>query len=241
MKKTFYASIADNYDYIFPYNPAQVNFVQQFLKEEDCGGVLEVGCGTGNLSFGLASVFKRVEAIDLDREMLSIAREKNTYEHLNFHELNMLNLSDIENGEEFDGVVCFGNTMVHLKNLQQVELFVLQTKTLLKPGGSLFIQIINYDRILDKKVSALPTIDNDHIKFVRNYEYLEDIHKIDFKTKLTLKKSMEQIENSQLLFPIRKNELEFILKKYFSEVKYYGNFKGDELSVDSIPLIVVAK
>lgn len=241
MQQSFYASIADNYDYIFPFNPVQVEFIKKSIHKTDSKQILEVGCGTGNLTFGLASHFEQVKGVDLDEEMLERAKQKNRFENVSFQKLNMLKLDEKFASNSVDALVCFGNTMVHLSNLQEVESFVLQSKKVIKPGGVLAIQIINYDRILDQTINHLPTIDNDVIEFIRSYEYLKDEHKIDFQTVLTLKRKNERIENSQLLLPIRQLELEKILMKYFTDIEFFGSFKRDPLGSGSVPLIVTAK
>jgi len=240
----FYQSIAKYYDHIFPGNPMQVEFVASGMENpEKCKEleILDIGCGTGNLSFGLAERFGEVTGIDLDSEMLEMARDKAVElgKDISFINLNMLELNERFGPDYFDCIASFGNTMVHLDTLKDVEEFLKGAKDILKAGGKLFIQIINYDRILDRKIEGLPTIENEHIKFERFYRYDEENHKVAFRTLLTVKEENLQIENEINLMPIRKNELEHILEKCgFEDIKFFGGFTGAELTMESIPLIV---
>ena len=64
---------------------------------------------------------------------------------------------------------------------------------------------------------------------------------MNFETVLTLKKSGQQIKNTIQLYPLRKSEIEELLKKAgFSKWQFYGNFQRDALTKNSIPLVVEA-
>jgi len=153
----------------------------------------------------------------------------------------MLDLESNDLLQVMDVVLCFGNTLVHLSSEDEILNFLQQAKQLLKPGGKLMIQLINYDRIFNHGIKGLPTIENDEIRFVRNYHYTEDESKLDFETILSIKNSGEEIRNNVRLFPIRKERLhELIMQAGFGDICFYGNFKRAPFSADSIPLIIEA-
>ncbi len=237
---TFYQSIADYYEHIFPLNIDQVHFIKTSFDNTSNLSVLDIGCGIGSLSFELAGLFKKVTAIDLDFAMLEKANEKND-RGIHFQKLNMLDIETKYGANSFDAVVCFGNTLVHLDGSGQVLDFFRQAKDVLKQNGKLLFQIINYDRVIDQNIKSLPTIENNNIQFVRNYHYHPVENKIGFETILTNKISGVQIKNHIRLFPIRKQALADLLEKAgFQQINFYGNFKHSSLSPESIPLVCVA-
>lgn len=239
---SFYASIANLYDYIFPLSPAQVNFAVEKIDDIKNKHLLEVGCGTGNLTLAIAEHCKTIVGVDLDSEMLSLATNKSKKGNIIFHEENMLFLDTLFSSNSFDGIICFGNTIVHLDSLSEIESFLRNCHLILKEKGKLLLQLINYERILNEQVDHLPTLENSTILFERNYDYLKSKHKINFKTKLFYKPNNEMIENEQFLFPITKNELLQLLKNNGFEVqKCFGNFKGEKLDENSVPLIIEAQ
>ena len=141
--------------------------------------------------------------------------------------------------DAFDAIICFGNTLVHLENISEILDFFMQTKTILKEGGKFLLQIINFDRILDQNIDSLPTLENDHIKFVRNYHYLKDRHLIEFKTILTIKSTNQVFLNNIPLFPIRQSEIEnVLLEAGFKTIQFFGNFNSDPLLPESIPMVI---
>ena len=117
------------------------------------------------------------------------------------------------------------------------------------------MQMINYDRILDSGINSLPTLETDDIRFVRKYHYRienqQDDRKvvdpfqrvdplnIEFETILTMKSTGQVIQNQIPLFPIRKAALEnTLLQAGFTNLHFFGSFKGDPMEEESIPLIL---
>lgn len=236
----FYKSIAEYYKEIFPLQPAQAGFVRDSFDDPSVTSLLDVGCGTGDLTVQLATSFKRITGIDLDVAMLEIAR-KSTPENVEFQSLNMLDIGKRLGMGTYEGILCFGNTLVHLNEPQNISAFIQQAAGVLARGGKLLIQIINYDRILDQKIKALPPIESNQYSFERIYHYNKDEHILNFETILKIKKRGESIRNQIPLYPLRKAELSDMLKEAgFSSISYFGNFLKAPLKKSSIPLVVEA-
>lgn len=235
----FYDSISKYYHHIFPLNKAQIGFVKNSHTEDTQKlSILDIGCAIGDLSLELSQSFKEVVGIDLDKGMIEKAKN---IQHLSFELRNMLEIEqDFGNGR-FDLIACFGNTLVHLESEEMVLDFLRKANEVLKENGKLLFQIINYDRIIDQNINHLPTIENDEIKFERNYTYHSDKKIVDFETILTVKENNQQISNNIPLLALRKDKvLELLEKAGFKKISFYGNFKRDELNSNSQPLIVEA-
>lgn len=230
----FYTRISKYYNSVFPLNKAQIPFVLSSLEEAKA--LLDIGCGTGGLSMALADNFESITAIDTNEQMLEIARN-NSSVSIDFVNMSMLEIDEHMSPNSFDGILCFGNTVVHLDNIDEISIFFKKVKSLLSTNGKFLFQLINYDNVLDNNLTGLPTIDNDQIKFERNYT-LDTEGKIDFSTILTIKETREEIRNSVKLFPIRKNEIESALKDAgFNTILAYSSFKKAHYNPQSIPLV----
>lgn len=243
MSSHFYTSIARYYQHIFPANPEQVRFLSTVLPYNGAK-VLDVGCATGDLSFALSRFGFPIWAFDFDAEMIQIAQNAKSEETLFpvFEMLDMRLIGDHYPETFFDTVICFGNTLVHLLNDDDILKFIQATYKVLSPEGKLTIQILNYQYIFDNQIKSLPLIENEHIAFERRYEYENDGDLIDFNTKLTIKSTGQEITNSVKLYAIRQNKLQELLAKAgFGSFEFFGNFKSEPLTNTSLPLILTCQ
>jgi len=240
--KSFYQQIAPYYHHIFKINANQVDFIKLTIPESDCK-VLDIGCGIGTLSFELTNYYKNVLGIDMDAEMVLAAskKKKDKSNSIQFQQISMLKLDTLIDNNSVDGIICFGNTLVHLNSLDEITDFLQQSKAVLKSNGKLLLQIVNYDKIIEKDIKQLPLIENDEILFERNYCYRKSENKIDFNTRLTVKSTQQIIENSIELLPLLKKELALLLNKAgFDNCNYYGNFNLEPYAIESSALIIEA-
>ncbi len=233
----FYKKISSYYDKIFPLNKITEEFLAKEFSESK--KILDLACGDGKYTDVLADEKRFVSGVDLDRGMLEAAKEKyGSNPNAEFLEGDMLELSKIFTKDEFDGIFCIGNSLVHLTSQDLIERFIKETHVILKNNGKFIVQIINYDRILDKNIDFLPAIKNDGIEFIRNYHREENSRIIDFHT--ILKTPEGDIESHQDLYSIRKEELvNLFTSNGFSIESEYSSFGKDSWNEDSLQSIFV--
>ncbi|MBP8792525.1 MAG: class I SAM-dependent methyltransferase [Lutibacter sp.] len=237
---SFYQQIAPYYHHIFKINVLQIDFIKSKIPEKEAK-LLDVGCGIGTLSFELINYYSNILGIDMDAEMINAALNKNKSKSVQFQQLSMLDLKGFIDKNSLDGIICFGNTVVHLNSLNEIADFLQQAKTALKVGGKLLLQIVNYDKIIAKNIQQLPLIDNDEIIFERTYNYKASENKIDFNTRLKVKSTQQIIENSIKLLPLLKKDLANLVHDAgFNHFNFYGNFNQEPHSLESPALIIEA-
>lgn len=240
----FYSSISKYYAEIFPYQPAQLQFVKSRAGETSGKQVLDIGCAMGELAFQLATNGAIVTGIDLNEDLLEQAKAKAVltgFETSNpkFLKGNMLELKTGFQRGQFDAVLCFGNTLVHLQSPALVQQMLDGIFSVLKPGGHFLLQILNYDFILDEPVTELPVIDTENIRFTRKYRFPESGSLIQFQTELLIKSENKTIENETPLLAIRSSQLTELLQNAgFSEIELFSNFKQEPFGGKHLPLVV---
>jgi glycine/sarcosine N-methyltransferase len=209
----FYEQISKYYDYIFPVGDEQLEFLKSlFYKTPE--KVLDIACGSGGYSVELAKSGHNVTAVDLDDKMVELAIKKANKESLKIEiyqcDMKELNHKFIDS-QNFDFIFCIGNSIAHLKSPDDIQEALYQMYSILNPGGTLVLQIINFDRILKHSISELPTLRNSEIglEFIRKYMYDSESGHIAFNTVLIVNNanSMERFENSIELFPILSSKL----------------------------------
>lgn len=228
--------------------------------------LLDIGCSNGRLAFMLAQSGYDVTAFDLNPEMIAKAkavatdadnpRKCDEYDEaicssssvrpgaLHLLELNMLDVPEAFAAETFDCAYCVGNTLVHLEDDLAILRALRGFASVIKSDGLLVIQILPYASILKKRPMQLPLIDNDVLRFERFYDYTdcEEISRIRFRTRLTIKTTGESWQGEEELYPITESVLTALLRKAgFQVIETYGSFAGEPVHEDSPALILVCK
>jgi len=235
----FYSSISKYYSEIFPYKTVQLQFVKDSIGNLESNQILDIGCATGLLDLQLAMSGATIVGIDLNEDLLKQAKENKKHSRLKFQHGNMLELKSDFKAGIFDAVLCFGNTLVHLETIGLVKKMVEGAKYVLKPGGSLLIQILNYDYILAEQISELPVIETDKIKFVRKYKFQKNSSIIRFETQLEIKQENKTVSNETSLLALKSEVLMQLLKDVgFTDIHFYANFTKEAFGGKHLPLIL---
>jgi SAM-dependent methyltransferase len=236
----FYGLLVRHYDEVFPLDRTWTDFVAAGLPNRRADlSVLDAGCGTGGLAIDLADRGYAVTGIDESGEMIAAANSKvRTPGNPVFERADMREFVRSAAEGSFDAAVCFGNTLVHISPDDVAE-FLLGLSRVLKRDGKIFVQVLNYDRILAKRPAELPVLEADGVRLVRTYEYLAD-GRIGFGIRLTANGTVAGSE--LVLHPMRKTDLaEMLVMAGFDKVRWYGGFDGSELNDDSFLLIASAE
>lgn len=235
---SFYTSIAKYYSEIFPFKPLQLDFVKNQSDGVNGKQILDIGCATGELAFQLAKNGADVSGIDVNRDLLQQTQNKK-HDNLYFQIGDMLELEQDFRENQFDVVLCFGNTLVHLPDTNSIDAMLDGVYGILKPSGKFLLQILNYDYILDEQVSELPLIETENIRFVRKYKFEENKKHIKFQTDLHLKKENEVISNEAQILGLKSSDLVDLLQQSgFTDIHLYANFKEENAGGKHLPLVV---
>ncbi|MDL2209798.1 class I SAM-dependent methyltransferase [Desulfovibrio sp. OttesenSCG-928-O18] len=232
----FYQELSKYYDEIFAVDAAEMGFVASLLRGRE--SLLDIGCGTGNKTV-LLSDTARITGVDADPGMIERARADNARPGVRYDVLDMTELGGALPPGSFDAAVCLGNTLVHLTKPEAVNALCRTVHALLVPGGVFACQILNYARILDRKVTELPVIDTAHTRFVRRYVPRGGL--LGFATELTVKETGETFCNETPLLPLRPEALEAALGQAgFTRQEHYGSYAGGSFNEDSFVIITAA-
>ncbi len=142
-----YASIRD-----YPREAAELD---RLIQEKRPGArtLLDVGCGTGAHLAHLTGY--EVEGLDLDPEMLAVARER--LPEVPFHEGDM---ADFDLGKRFDAVVCMFSSIGYVRTEESMARH-------LEPGGVLVVEPwLSPEVWLDRHVAAV-FVDEPELKIAR--------------------------------------------------------------------------
>jgi len=132
-----------HYDALWPglHRRNELGFYKR-LAEEYGEPVLELGCGTGQLTIPLAEAGIEVVGLDLAASMLERAREKAAERSIDV-EWVQGDCRDFNLGRQF-GIVFFpANSLLHLLHRRDLQACLAQVKAHLKLGGAFAFEIFN--------------------------------------------------------------------------------------------------
>ncbi len=155
-------------------NPLRLNYVDR-LAGISGKTVLDVGCGGGILSEGMARMGARVTGIDLSDKALQVARLHllESGNQVDYRKIEVETLAE-EMPQSFDVVTCL-EMLEHVPDPQSV---ISACKRLVKPGGWVFFSTLNRNpksylfAIIGAEylLNLLPRGTHDYAKFIKPSE-----------------------------------------------------------------------
>lgn len=167
------------------------------LSKESVG--LDLGCGTGVLTFKIAKLVKKIIGLDISDKMIQVARNKNIDSRSNI----IFKKADISEKLEFpDNKFNFVISVATLCHINSLARIYREVHRVLKPGG-----VFIFDEIISKLNKPFRPKYNDYLKeFTQNgtiiwsRHTLEDhlivIKRLGFKLEKVIKTNIdEEIKN----------------------------------------------
>lgn len=108
--------------------------------------VLDVACGIGTQSLGLAARGFEVTASDLSAAVVERARQEARIRNLSI-DFSVCDMREVNthHGKKFDAVICAGNSLPHLLNDEDIYRALDAMYQSLEPGGGCIITMRQYD------------------------------------------------------------------------------------------------
>jgi len=243
----FYNTLAADYDEMTDFEnrfESEKTVFKTIIERYPIKSALDAGAGTGFHSLVLATLGIHVTAIDISREMLEKLQRnaKRFQQDVYTIQTDFLHVADTIN-TTFDAVFCLGNSLVHLLTDEELEKSLSGFYSLLKPGGVLIVQILNYDRIMKEQKRVQNIKKKEDTTFIRFYDYCNE--KLFFNIlKITdTDDGVEHTLNTVELRPLHKEELTGYLKAAgFISTEHYGSLQLQAYSnSESANLVTVAR
>jgi 2-polyprenyl-3-methyl-5-hydroxy-6-metoxy-1,4-benzoquinol methylase len=223
-----YHHFSHYYNLIFPEDPKVKDFIKSYARPHE--QALDLGCGTGRLTFRIHENNMVVKGIDLDETMIEVARKN--YPNLDFEVGDMTEV--IKSNQQYTLITCFGNTLPHLSR-KLLQAFFVNVEKSLTHDGIMMIQMLNYDLILKEKPQSLKKIVIDSVEFERRYHYLN--HEIEFET--ILKIDHHETRGKTKLYPYRLAELTEMIKHAGLDVVFLGNLDAKPFEMNDYYLYII--
>ncbi len=126
-----------------------VDFIEKFIPKKGNpqeSKILELACGTGNITIPLGQRGYDITAVDRSIEMLSQAQQKSMELNLKqeFFQQDMLNL---ELERDYDGILCLCDGVNYILDPKDLERFFRKVYSLLKKEGIFIFDISSFYKL----------------------------------------------------------------------------------------------
>lgn len=178
-----YAYLSKMYDYLMDdvdYDQWS-QYLDKFIKKHygNAERILELACGTGNITTRLVDLGYRIDAVDISDEMLTIAQEKvsNRMGKVRFIQSDML---DLDLSDRYDVVLCLCDGINYITELDQIDHLFGSIKDVLKEDG-LFIFDISSEHKLSSHLGNHTFAENyDDFSYIWENFYDHDNRLLEF-------------------------------------------------------------
>lgn len=234
-----YAHLATVYDRIFPVNPASLAFIEGLDgRQGQKGRAIDLGSATGSQAIALAELGWEVAGVELSADLLALSRKRSIKKgaQIEFFKADMRDLGSLFAPTSADLILCLGNTLPHLANLEEVRSFLVAARSLLRTGGRIILQLVNFD--LAGPGFVFPTLVEVGFRFERSYSGLAD-GRIAFDTRLSFDEGQSYRDRTALL-PLSPKQVESeLLKAGFSIEKRLASWEGIDFDPRSSNYLII--
>ena len=232
----------------------ETQFAIHALEIEPHSTVLDLCCGQGRHSIALAKTGLKVIGVDLSEEMLEIARSQAAKIRpspvnggngvgegdICFHHADMRQLPDQFQGR-FDAVINMFTSFGYLESEDDDQQVLHQIAKSLKPGGKLLMDLLNREWVI---------INNEEYDWHRH----QDGRIVLERRQLNLQTSTNHLTYTEILPDGSRREMSDLQMRLYSLTelvkmlatagltlkKVYGGFRGEDYSVNTRRMIIVA-
>ena len=143
----FYDNFTDDIDYK-KWTEDLLNKINRYAEIE-VENIVDVACGTGNITCRLAKYGYNVVGIDLSSEMLEYASERMRKMGVKCMFSNQ-DMRTFNVGKKYDSIICTCDGVNYLLEESDVEAFINSAYKLLKKGGVFIFDISSKEKLINK-------------------------------------------------------------------------------------------
>jgi glycine/sarcosine N-methyltransferase len=247
-------TVAEFYDALAPDYDTMTGFQKRFVQEKPffrlltekykIRTALDAGCGTRFHSLLLAQLGVQMTGVDVSAAMVREAQRhaKELSLPVHFIEARNAELQEVFDSN-FDAVFSLGNTTAHLLSDDELIATLDSYYAILKPKGILFLQNLNYDRILAQKDRVQNIKEIEGTTFVRFYDYTDELVSFNILTIGRDGGNVQQSMRTIQLRPLQSTHVaEMLRRSKFGNIRLFGGIAMDSYAPrTSKDLVVIAE
>lgn len=141
-----YEVLAKFYDALVKDDQATMDWVTFICKHIEKGSILELACGSGEITIALANLGYQICASDRSIEMLAEAKRKEGSDTITWRCMDMC---CIEDHHCYDGILCLCDSFNYILQIDQVTHFFQSMYNHLHAGGKFIMDMHSMERLVE--------------------------------------------------------------------------------------------
>ena len=241
---------SEKYDLLVDWSKRLANelpLLRKLFQEVQAKQILEIACSSGMHAIALAEEGYSVTGTDIDEGMIEIAKERaEEQEHKIEFVVGDFNDPNLELKGNFDAIFSLGNAIPLIAKHSSYDEVFARVFSLLKPGGVFFAHGLNFEKQRSgwSKPRIVKTEEFEHF-FVRRFEAKPEEYQIEIMHMFrpTDKPGDWLLESDwSLLKRVNREQLRSsLLSQGFDDIRFLGNYQGEQWTLESIDTLIVAK
>ncbi len=228
----------------------EMPFLLSLIENTEKPRVLDMACGSGRHSIALAARGADVIGIDSSKSMI-LAAEKHAENQGVVPKFIVGDMETIRTTVDgvFDLIICLGNSLALVKDIDSLKHVVRDVFQILKEGGSFVAQVLNFEEIHWSGFRNFPMktgklSNGEEITFARLFEHSD----YPFSSTLVMSAFRKQEGewtsevSTQKVLNLKHNQMKSILLEAgFSSVEIYSNYaKGSLVKKDDRSMVILS-
>jgi 2-polyprenyl-3-methyl-5-hydroxy-6-metoxy-1,4-benzoquinol methylase len=210
----------------------EMPFLLSLLDKPEMKRVLDIACGSGHHSVAFASKGSEVVGLDMSGTMIQAANKHAEAKKVKptFVVADMIDIESVIEGS-FDLILCLGNSLALLHDIDSVQQLVKTIHNRLNDGGYFVTQVLNFEEIhwtgfrnFPMKTGKLS--DETEVTFSRLFEHT------DYPNSSTLIMSVFRQENDDWISEVSTKKVLNLNHNIMSEALRTAGFKHVEFFSD---------
>jgi glycine/sarcosine N-methyltransferase len=241
---SFYDDLADDYDRMTRLSEridGEMETFRRLTQRFDIRSAIDAGAGTGLHSIILSKLGFDVTAVDVSEKM--IRRLESNARQFNANVRTVVSdFRDLPQAldRSFDAVFCLGNSIVHMYPDSNVLHALRGFRKMLRDGGVLILQLLNYYKILKEQRKIQNIREDDGVTYIRMYEFHGDHILFNIIKHRRSDSGIDHSVQSVRLNPLTHiTLLPMLLEAGFQTVSVYGALQTGPFNPDDSENLVV--
>lgn len=224
-----------------------VKYIEDIIKNENAQvqNILELACGTGNLTIPLTKKNYDIAGIDISEEMLSVAREKGEKEGIELVLLQQ-DIAELDfDVPNLDCILCACDGFNYLTYDDELESVFEKSYELLKDDGVFIFDISSYYKLSTILGNNMYGENREDVAYMWQNYFDSEENVVEMELAFFIKEEDGRFTRFEEVHQQRayteKEVLKMLKKAGFTNVKTYGDFTFEDPKEDSERIFFVCK